>query len=374
MSSHDNSAGLSAGATLPEQYDSLLANKVEKLQQLMADFQPPAPEVFASAPEHFRMRAEFRIWHEGDKANYIMFDQATRERIALTQFPVGSTRINELMQPLLEAVCEHDTLRRKLFQIEFLTTQTGEALVSLLYHRQLDEAWKEAARPLREKFGVDIIGRARKQKLLLDKDWVTEELTVDGETWRYNQVENSFTQPNAGINEKMLGWAKDVTTGCSGDLVELYCGNGNFTCVLSRNFDRVLATEISKSSVHSAQINFEMNNVENVTIARMSSKEFTQALNKEREFRRLSDVDLDSYNLSTILVDPPRAGLDPATEALVQRFETIVYISCNPLTLQDNLKTLTQTHKIERLALFDQFPYTDHMETGVLLTRKPVTE
>ena len=84
----------------------------------------------------------------------------------------------------------------------------------------------------------------------------------------------------------------------------------------------------------------------------------------------LSHVDLDSYNFSTILVDPPRAGLDPATEALVQRFDNIVYISCNPLTLKENLKTLTVTHKIKRVALFDQFPYTDHVETGVLLVRK----
>ena len=138
----------------------------------------------------------------------------------------------------------------------------------------------------------------------------------------------------------MLGWAKEVTQPFSGDLVELYCGNGNFTCVLADNFDRVLATEISKTSVNSAHVNFADNGVTNATIARMSSEEFTQALNKEREFRRLSHVDLDSYNFSTILVDPPRAGLDAATEALVQRFDNIVYISCNPLTLERELETL----------------------------------
>ena len=358
------------GTTFPDRYDSLLAEKAERLKQLMSDFNAPEPDVFPSAPEHFRMRAEFRIWHEGDQSHYIMFNQQTRERVSVTAFPVGSTRINELMMPLMAALCEQEVLCRKLFQVEFLTTQTGEALVSLIYHKQLDDSWKEAVRPLREKFGVDIIGRARKQKLLLDKDWVTEELNVNGRTWRYNQVENSFTQPNANINEKMLGWAEEATRGSEGDLVELYCGNGNFTCVLAGNFDRVLATEISKSSVNSAHKNFEMNGVDNVTIARMSSEEFTQALNRERPFRRLSHVDLDSYNFSTIFVDPPRAGLDPDTEALVQRFDRIVYVSCNPNTLKANLETLTKTHKIEKLALFDQFPYTDHMESGVLLIKR----
>ena len=361
---------MSTGTTFPERYEALLSDKTERLQQLFSHFETPEPEVFSSAPEHFRMRAEFRVWHEDDQTHYIMFDQETRERVQVKTFPVGSSRINELMQPLMEALCQQEILRRKLFQIEFLTTQTGEAVVSLLYHKQLSEEWETAVRPLREQFGIEIIGRARKQKLVLDRDYVTEELNVCGRLWRYHQVENSFTQPNAGINEKMLGWAQEATSGSEGDLVELYCGNGNFTCILAQNFDQVLATEISKSSVNSAHKNFEMNAVDNVTIARMSSEEFTQALNKERPFRRLAHVDLDSYNFSTIFVDPPRAGLDPATEALVQRFDKIVYVSCNPETLKGNLETLTQTHKIEKLALFDQFPYTDHIESGVVLVRK----
>ena len=52
------------------------------------------------------------------------------------------------------------------------------------------------------------------------------------------------------------------------------------------------------------------------------------------------------------------------------RDERILYISCNPETLCRNLETLSQTHNVTRLALFDQFPYTHHMECGVLLTRK----
>ncbi len=53
-------------------------------------------------------------------------------------------------------------------------------------------------------------------------------------------------------------------------------------------------------------------------------------MNGERKFRRLADFDLTAYNYDTVLVDPPRAGLDPDSEELVSRFERIVYISCNP--------------------------------------------
>ena len=55
---------------------------------------------------------------------------------------------------------------------------------------------------------------------------------------------------------------------------------------------------------------------------------------------------------------------------MIQAYEQIIYISCNPETLCDNLNTLCQTHEIKRCALFDQFPFTHHMESGVWLVRK----
>jgi tRNA (uracil-5-)-methyltransferase len=71
-----------------------------------------------------------------------------------------------------------------------------------------------------------------------------------------------------------------------------------------------------------------------------------------------------------VFVDPPRAGLDPATLELVKGYDRILYISCNPETLAQNLDELNKTHRITRCALFDQFPYSHHMESGVLLERR----
>ena len=53
---------------------------------------------------------------------------------------------------------------------------------------------------------------------------------------------------------------------------------------------------------------------------------------------------------------PARAGLDDATVKLVQDYDNILYISCNPETLQANMAVLGETHEIARFALFDQFP------------------
>jgi tRNA (uracil-5-)-methyltransferase len=127
---------------------------------------------------------------------------------------------------------------------------------------------------------------------------------------------------------------------------------------------------LAKPSVESAQYNIKINQVDNLQIIRMSAEDFTDAMAKKRSYRRLEGIDLDGYNCNTIFVDPPRAGLDDNTVKLVQGYERIIYISCNPNTLLDNLKELSKTHKITRFALFDQFPYTDHMESGVFLEKK----
>jgi tRNA (uracil-5-)-methyltransferase len=265
---------------------------------------------------------------------------------------------------------KNNILKNKLFSAEFLTTLSDDVVVTLIYHKPIDEDWKKEATNLHIKFMINIIGRSRKKKLIIGHDYVVEKLPIDGIDYYYKQIENGFTQPNARINQVMLSWAIRQTQKCENDLLELYCGNGNFTCVLSKNFKKVLATEVSKASVKAAYFNLEKNNIRNVEICRMSSEEITSALNKVRKFRRLKNIDLNSYKLDTIFVDPPRAGLDEKTLNLLKKFKNILYISCNPKTLQKNIQEISATHSIKNFAVFDQFPYTDHLECGVFLKLK----
>jgi len=360
----------------PARYDEQLAEKQAYVESTFAAFDTPALEVYPSPPSHYRQRCEFRIWHEEDDLFYAMFEvdpenPKNKRVIRLDQFPVASAHINELMPKLRDAFLASDELRCRLFQVEFLTTLSGQALVTLIYHRPLGDAWEAEARALEKALDIMIIGRSRKQRLVLTQDHVWERLTVNGRTLHYQQVENSFTQPNAHICQTMLSWAKEATQGRqTEDLVELYCGNGNFTIALAENFSRVLATEISRTSVASANVNLEANGVTNAHVARMSAEEFALALKGEKEGRRVAEMALDEYDFSTVLVDPPRAGLDEQSCHQISEYAQIVYISCNPATLAENLTLLTKTHDIERFALFDQFPFTHHCECGVLLTRR----
>ncbi|MDD2872950.1 MAG: tRNA (uridine(54)-C5)-methyltransferase TrmA, partial [Azoarcus sp.] len=275
-----------------------------------------------------------------------------------------------MMPRLRERVQASLVLRHRLFQVDFLATLSGEMLITLVYHRPLDEMWEPAARALATELGVKLIGRSRKQKIVLEQDWVLESFELNGRQLRYQQIEGSFTQPNAGVNRKMLGWACAQAAGLDGDLLELYCGNGNFTIALAPCFDRVLATEVSKTSVGAAHYNLDANAIDNVQMVRMSSEEISGALARTREYLRMKDVDLDSYHFTTLFVDPPRSGLDEPTVELARGFDRILYISCNPQTLQDNVAALQSTHQISAAAVFDQFPYTHHLECGLLLTRR----
>ena len=131
-----------------EQYDAQLAEKVVRLQSMMTPFNAPVPEVFRSPVSHYRMRAEFRIWHDGDDLYHIIFDQQTKSRIRVDSFPAASELINQLMTLIIDGVRDNPVLRHKLFQIDYLTTQSNQAIVSLLYHKALTDEWREQAEAL----------------------------------------------------------------------------------------------------------------------------------------------------------------------------------------------------------------------------------
>jgi tRNA (uracil-5-)-methyltransferase len=357
----------------PQHYDQLLAAKRAEVESLMSDFELPAATVVSSPTTGFRMRAEFRMWHDGDALDYVMFRPgAPRDPVPIQEFPIACERIQALMPALREHLQHNTTLRHKLFQVEFLSTLAGDTLVTLIYHRRLDADWEREAQAIQTELNIVIVGRSRKQKVVFERDYVTEQLPIAGQRFEYRQYEQAFTQPNARVNIAMIEWACKQAEQCSGDLLELYCGNVNFSLPMAHHFEQVFATELSKTSIKAARHNIAANRTENVQMIRLSAEEVSAAMAGEREFRRLKELPkpLGGYALNTVFVDPPRAGLDEATLNMVAGFERIIYISCNPHTLAANLRTLCTSHSAEGFALFDQFPYTAHMECGVLLQRR----
>jgi len=353
-------------------YDEQLEKKEKLVSGLLSPFYSAVLEVFDSPESHYRARSEFRIWHDGDECFYAMGNSQKNGAINIYECPKVIKPIEKRMWRLFEKInASKEVLKKRLFAVEFLATTTDECLITMLYHRKLDDEWTEEAKNIESELNCKVMGRSRKQKVILSDEFVTEKLYIDKKEFSFVQYESSFTQPNPVVNVKMIEWAiTQAKTVGHGDFLESYCGLGNFTLPLSHYFDKVLATEISKRSIQAALENCELNSIENITFARLASEEMTEALNGVREFTRLKGINLNSYNFSTVLVDPPRAGLDLGTIELISGIENIIYISCNPETLARDLETLCNTHKVVKAAMYDQFPHTDHVESGVFLVKK----
>jgi tRNA (uracil-5-)-methyltransferase len=299
-------------------YEAQLQQKVLLNQERFQQFFDGEFDVFRSPQEHYRARSEFKIWHEGDAIFYGMNHQEHKGVVLIDECPQVNEHIATLMPKLLTKIQEYQ-LGFKLFGADFLSSDEGEIVVSLLYHRKLDSVWEQQATLMAKELGIYIIGRARKQKVVIGQDYITQKLLIAQQEYKFRYIENSFTQPNPRVNEKMIGWALQQFENLDGDLLELYCGAGNFTIPFAKRFSKVLATEISKSSIHAAKTNMQLNGVSNIEFVRMSVEEFCEALDGVREFRRMQSIDLQSYDLKTIFVLKSKEKSSETTKLLQNR-------------------------------------------------------
>lgn len=371
--------------TDPQNYDLYFNEKITEVKNLFikAGLDIPPAKLYKSPAEYYRMRAEFAVFHEYDgNISFIMFKPNTdpKERIVVEHFPIASHAINKGMELLRTYVKDNYELKKKLFEAEFLCNQNGDLIISLSYHRPLDaNAWKEAALKLKEQclqegLNVDFIGRARKQKILANTDTILETIHTQDKDFYLYQVEGNFSQPNIYTCQHMIDFARSLCRNKKDvDLIELYCGSGTFTVCLADLFRQALSTEVSRVPTATALKNIEKNQIVNTKIVRLSAVEVAEALTGVREFKRLQQeqIDINSYNFDTLLIDPPRSGLEfQEARDFTAKFDHIIYVSCGPQSLVEDLGYLCKTHEIRALAFFDQFPYTPHLETIVELCRK----
>ena len=454
------------GCEINAPYHTQLASKKERILELFgkdlscADFR-----VFASPKVGYRARAEFRIYRESTAnksttaKNLAQIDLAMMSKqktttnqvnlhknltdknqtnksikIPIKSCPILLPNIRLALKSFIDLINDltrsenkqdYEALADKLYAIEALgvanpplstkttndldsaTQNSHSVILTLIYHKKLDKKWEQKAKELSQKLpqNLALIGRSKNQKITLQTDKLLESITLE-KTYIFLRSEGRFSQPNAYINPLMINFVKDaIKSHKKEDLLELYCGEGNFCISLASEFRRVLATEVVKSSIPTLRENAKNNGISNITALRLSGEESIEALEGKREFFRAREVDLKSFRFSHILIDPPRNGisgsrigggeisssafsanqtnnktntknaiknpLQKAREMLyfIAKHDYIIYISCNPLSLKNDLEILLQTHKITHFGLFDQFPHTHHIESALILKK-----
>ncbi len=139
-------------------------------------------------------------------------------------------------------------------------------------------------------------------------------------------------------------------------VLDLYCGTGTIGLYVSRYCSDVFGIEINEDAIKDANYNKKLNDIDNIFFTVGDSK-------------IIKDI---SYKANKIIVDPPRAGLDRKVidEILNINPETLVYVSCDPITLARDLNILKNNYAVEKIIPVDMFPRTYHVETVCKLRRK----
>lgn len=162
----------------------------------------------------------------------------------------------------------------------------------------------------------------------------------------------SFYQVNPIQMKKLYDTAIDFAKLTGNEVVyDLYSGIGTISLSVAKKVKKVYGIEIVKEAVIDARANARMNNITNTSFMDGKVEELLPKLCS----REKADV---------IFVDPPRSGLDGKTIKTILKVKPkkLVYISCNPDTLVDNLFLLEKDYDIKFVQPVDMFPFTSHVE------------
>lgn len=164
----------------------------------------------------------------------------------------------------------------------------------------------------------------------------------------------SFFQLNTKQAIQMYEYIRDITPE-SNCIVEAYCGIGAISLFVHDKAKKVIGIEFIKDAVENAIENARQNKIENVSFIQGDAGKVLDSI-KQR--------------VDTLIVDPPRTGLDSKMKQCIlhSNIKNIIYVSCNPSTLAKDLNEL-KSYRIQSIQPFDMFSQTNHVETVVLMSR-----
>jgi len=174
---------------------------------------------------------------------------------------------------------------------------------------------------------------------------------------KYYQSSSSFFQINAFLTkylyDEVLSTIKEIKPS---KVLDLYCGVGTIGIYISDYCQEVIAIDYNESNILDANKNKILNNSQNISF--ICDK-------VENQINNFTDID-------AIIIDPPRKGLDLKTKKYINKLKpkTVIYISCDPVTLTRDLNDLSLIYNIKYIKPFNMFPKTYHVECVCVLSRR----
>jgi len=355
-------------ATYPHQLESKRAILEETLRRT-AKIELEVPiETHSAEPWHFRNRTRMRVQAQPDFAiGY--FRHGSHDLLPVRECPISSPLINRALA-ILWTLGERGAFSSSVREVQFFANAEDSELLIEIY---LDGATDPASQgPLGEAIRAEI---SECRGVVIFRSSVAGEETGErgsrtvprsvpavstGEEdlvyrvggFEYRVSAGSFFQTNRHLVAKLVSL---VTGGATGkNALDLYAGAGLFTLPLAKNFERVVAVEVSPYSFPDLQRNAPVH---------------VKAIQKPTE-QFLHDT--TGANFDLVVVDPPRAGLGESASRRLGRMRVshVTYVSCDPSTLARDLRTLLESgFRVEQAHLVDLFPQTFHIESVFQLAR-----
>ncbi|MDS1003532.1 23S rRNA (uracil(1939)-C(5))-methyltransferase RlmD [Clostridium sporogenes] len=246
---------------------------------------------------------------------------------------------------------------------------TGEILVNIVTTSQMEFDFKEIVDILLSgEYKGQIKGilhtindtlsdvvQVDKLEILYGRDYIIEELLG----LKFKIAPEAFFQTNSKGAETLYSIVKDFLGDANSKVVfDLYCGTGTIGQIVAPKAKKVIGVELIEEAVKAANENAKLNGLNNC--------EFIAG----DVAKVIKDV---KHKPDIIILDPPRPGVHPVALEYVVKFapKEIIYVSCNPKTLVDDLEYLINNgYRLEKVKGMDMFPHTPHVETVVKLSKR----
>lgn len=314
----------------------------------------PAPEEFG-----YRSRVQVKCFHSSDGFITGFFQPKSRFVVAIEQCPLMAPHLNRVLGCLRESIAV-SSYASQVPQIDLASGSDNRSCV-VVHYLGADKAGLTALLlPLAKKNSFELaIQSGRKHSLQMVCGGGDLRIAVDDPEIQLKYAAGGFAQINLEQNRNLVRSvlaAADLT----GDeqVLDLYCGMGNFTLPLARRAGFVVGVEDYAPSIKMARNNATSNRIANVEFHAMPAEQALQRF---------------GHRFDLLVLDPPRAGAYAVVKQLRQQpIAKIIYVSCDPQTLARDLKTLTSFgYRVVTSRVFDMFPQTYHMESLTLLEYRP---
>ncbi|KGQ62444.1 23S rRNA (uracil(1939)-C(5))-methyltransferase RlmD [Gallibacterium anatis] len=332
-----------------------------KQQALIRQLKKIAPEIEIEAmisgePWHYRRRTRLSVqYSRSEKQIKLGFRRKqSNQPVEINQCPVLVPALSALL-PALTQLLQQWQQPRKLGHIELVAADNGVALF-LRHLGALNAVDAEKLQLFGQQHRLMLFVSEQEQQV---SAWTEDKPYYQSGTLKLFFDIRDFIQVNRQINDKMVQTALNWLDPQADDqILDLFCGMGNFTLPLAQQSKRVVGIEGVAQMVEKARYNAQQNGITNALFHQADlSVPFANQIWAQEKFNK-------------ILLDPPRSGAAFVLNHLIElQAEKILYVSCNPATLVRDAKILVENgYHLEKSAMIDMFPQTGHLESITLFS------